>query len=135
MPPDLNRTHLHVLQILWDAGRPLKPAEIEENFDWPIENATLRSTLRVLIDRGHVEREKRGKAYLYRPIREKRSALSELFSGLAEVFSGGSKAGLLAQLLQDESLTPAEIRELESIAAQAVPDKLTKPNTTKKSRS
>ncbi|MEM7013791.1 MAG: hypothetical protein AAF585_20195 [Verrucomicrobiota bacterium] len=40
--PDLNRTHLHVLQILWDSDEPMKPAEIEERFDWSIENATLR---------------------------------------------------------------------------------------------
>lgn len=114
--PDLNRTHLHVLQILWDADGPLKPGEIEERFDWPIENATLRSTLRVLIDRGEIEREKVGKAFVYRPKREKGNALSDLFSGLAQVFSGGSRSGLLAQLLQDDSLTPDEIRELESIA-------------------
>lgn len=114
--PDFNRTHLHVLQILWDADAPLKPSEIEEEFDWPIENATLRSVLRVLVERGEIEREKSGKAFVYRPKREKQNALSDVFSGLARVFSGGSRAGLLAQLLQDDSLTPDEIRELESIA-------------------
>ena len=119
--PDLNRTHLHVLQILWDADGPLKPGDIEERFDWPIENATLRSVLRVLVERGEIEREKVGKAYVYRPTRAKRNALSEVFSGLAQVFSGGSRAGLLAQLLQDDSLTSDEIRELESIAKLSEP--------------
>lgn len=114
--PDLSRTHLHVLQILWDAGEPLKPAQLEERFQWPIENATLRSVLRVLMERGEVQREKRGKAYVYLPQREKRRALAELFSGLAEVFSSGSRVGLIAQLLQDQSLRPDELRELRQIA-------------------
>jgi len=117
--PDLSRTHLHVLQILWDSAEPLKPAEIEERFQWPIENATLRSVLRVLMERGDVEREKLGKAYVYRPKQEKRRALSELFAGLAAVFSSGSRAGLIAQLLQEQSLSAEEIAELKAIAAAA----------------
>ncbi|MFT5470913.1 MAG: BlaI family penicillinase repressor [Verrucomicrobiales bacterium] len=116
--PDFNRTQLHVLQILWDAEGPMKPSDIEERFDWPIENATLRSVLRVLVERGEIEREKLGKAFVYRPRNEKRRTLSNVFSGLARVFSGGSRAGLLAQLLQDDSLTRDEIRELEAIATE-----------------
>ncbi|MEM7144911.1 MAG: BlaI/MecI/CopY family transcriptional regulator [Verrucomicrobiota bacterium] len=114
--PHLNRSQLHVLQILWDAKQPLKPAEIQERFAWPIENATLRSILRVLLERGDLQREKLGKAYRYKPAREKQSALSDLLGGLANVFSSGSRAGLLAQLLQDDSLSPEEVRELTRIA-------------------
>lgn len=120
--PDLRRTHLHVLQILWDAGEPLKPAQIEERFQWPIENATLRSVLKLLVERGEIEREQIGKAFHYRPARKKRNALSDLITGLAEVFSGGSKAGLIAQLLEDESLSPEEIQQLKDIAARRNPD-------------
>lgn len=113
--PDLSRTHLHVLQILWDADQPLKPAEIEERFQWPVENATLRSVLRVLMERGEVTRKKQSRAYVYLPLRKKTNALSEMFTGLAEIFSSGSRAGLIAQLLQDESLTEDEVRELKEL--------------------
>ncbi len=101
---------------MWDAGVPLKPSAIEEKFQWPVENATLRSVLRVLMERGEVTREKQGRAYVYLPRRKKGNALSELFTGLAEVFFSGSRTGLIAQLLQDESLTESEVRELKKIA-------------------
>ncbi len=114
--PHLNRAHLHVLQILWNADRPLKPAEIEERFEWPIENATLRSVLRVLVERGELQRGKSGKAFVYQPKRQKIHALSDLLAGLSKVFSSGSRVGLLAQLLQEDSLTPEEVRELSEIA-------------------
>ena len=114
--PDFNRTQLHIMQILWAAEDGLKPAEIEEQFDWDIDNATLRSVLRVLMERGEVEREKRGKAYYYRSAKQKDRALSSWLSGLAEVFAVGSRAGLLAQLLQDESLSPEDREALEKIA-------------------
>lgn len=115
---DLRRSHLHALQILWEAGEALKPSQIEERFQWPIENATLRSVLMVLVDRGELARERIGKAYYYRPARPKRSALSELAAGLAEVFSGGSKSELLAQLLQDESLSADDLRFLKRAAGK-----------------
>lgn len=116
--PDFNRTHLHVLQILWEAGEALKPGEIEARFRWPIENATLRSVLRTMMERGELEREKRGKAYIYRPRQEPRRTLSKLMAGLAEVFAGGSRTGLLAQLLDDSALSPAELRELQRLAGK-----------------
>ncbi|MEM7013792.1 MAG: BlaI/MecI/CopY family transcriptional regulator [Verrucomicrobiota bacterium] len=72
-----------------------------------------------MMERGEIERKRIGKAFVYRPKREKGNALSDVFNGLARVFSGGSRAGLLAQLLQDQSLTPEEIRELKAIASKS----------------
>ena len=115
--PNLSRNQLHAMQILWDAGEPLKPVEIEARFQWPIENATLRSVLRVLLERGEVSRTKSGRAFLYSPAIKKQNALSQLVSGLAEVFASGSRKGLVAQLLQDEALSPEDIEELKAIAA------------------
>ena len=103
------------MQILWDSTEPLKPAQIEERFRWPIENATLRSVLKVLLDQGEVERQKAGRAFLYSPRKKKSRALSELVSGLAEVFSAGSKTGLVAQLIQEDSLSDEEARELQML--------------------
>ena len=114
--PDFNRTQLHVMQILWDAEESLKPGEIEERFDWKIDNATLRSVLKVLLERGELNREQKGKAYFYFPVEKRQSALSTLMAGVAKVFTKGSKAGLIAQLLQDTSLTDEERKTLEQLA-------------------
>ena len=130
--PDFNRTQLHVMQILWAADDALKPGEIESQFSWPIENATLRSVLAVMLERGDIQREKRGKAFHYFPGRDKSSAISDIFSGLARVFGSGSRVGLLAQLIQDKSLSPDEIRQLREIA-DSLPE--TNPSTTEKPKS
>ncbi len=109
------------MQILWESEDSLKPGEIEERFDWEIDNATLRSVLRVLVERGELVRKQRGRAYYYRPAQKKQRALSTWLSGLAEVFAGGSKAGLIAQLLQDSSLSEEDRAALEKISAGAEP--------------
>lgn len=114
--PDFNRTQLHVMQILWNSEKPLKPSEIDSLFEWPIENATLRSVLAVMMERGDIDRKKHGKAFHYFPRREKASAIADMLSGLAKIFDSGSRIGLIAQLVQEDSLTKEEVQLLQEIA-------------------
>jgi len=81
-----------------------------------MENATLRSVLALMLKRGDLDREKRGKAFYYFPKKEKTTAVSDMLSGLARLFGGGSRVGLLSQLLQEDSLTDEEIRQLQELA-------------------
>jgi len=114
---DLNPVELEVLGILW-GGAPLKPAEIEAAYSQPIENATLRSVLRGLVEKGFLKRERVGKAYYYRPAKAARSVRRSLTDRLASVFADGSRLGLIAQLIKDEKLTPAQVRELQKLAEE-----------------
>ena len=113
---ELNKNELEAMRILWKNG-PLKPAEIQHRFSWPIENATLRSVLRVLMDKAHIKRHKKGKAYYYQPKASRRGVFSKMARRMAEVFSAGSAADLIAQLIKTERLTKEEIQELQQIAA------------------
>ncbi len=112
---DLSNTQLEVLRVLWDHGA-LKPGEIQEHFSWPIENATLRSVLRKLCESGHVQRHKQGRAYVYRAATSHRALLSRMVRRMAQVFSGGSSAEFISQLIETEKLSPDEIAELRRIA-------------------
>ena len=111
----LNRNELEAMRVLWERGA-LKPAAIQEDFSWPIENPTLRSVLRVLMDKGLVIRRKKGKAYYYRAKARQRSVLKDMSQRMADVFTGGSAAGLIAQLIKTEKLSIEEIEELRRIA-------------------
>ena len=112
---DLNPAELEALGILW-ADSPLKPAQIEEAFSYRIENATLRSVLRGLVEKGYLKRERDGKAYFYKPAKTPRAVRRKLTARLASVFAEGSRMGLIAQLIKDEKLSAEQIRELERIA-------------------
>ncbi|MCZ6652583.1 MAG: BlaI/MecI/CopY family transcriptional regulator, partial [Planctomycetota bacterium] len=113
----LNQNELEVMRILWQDG-PLKPAEIQERFSWEIENATLRSVLRLLMDKGKVGRRKQGKAYHYRARVKRSTQLSQTARRLAFVFAGGSAGDLILELVKSEKLTPQEIDELRRVAAR-----------------
>ncbi|MEN6625639.1 MAG: BlaI/MecI/CopY family transcriptional regulator [Candidatus Sumerlaeia bacterium] len=113
---ELNRNEMEAMRILWQ-GEPLKPAQIQERFAWPIENATLRSVLGQLVEKSLAARDKRGKAFFYKATGSRRGMFSRAARRMAQVFTGGSTADLIAQLIKNEKLSKAEIEELRRIAA------------------
>ena len=111
----LNRNELEALRILWDVGE-LKPPDVEAQFAWDIDNGTLRSVLKVLMNKGLVARRKSGKAYYYKAARSREGVLSRVARQMAHVFANGSTAGLIAELIKSEPLSPGELAELRRIA-------------------
>lgn len=106
---------LEVMEALWQHSW-MKPAEIQEVYPRPIRNAALRSLLLVLLEKGHVEREQRGKAYYYRAKTKKQGSLKSMADRLATVFFGGNRKALIAALVEQEKFTESEIEELKKIA-------------------
>lgn len=108
---------LEVMQVLWKHGA-LKPADIQAKFPRPIQNAALRSVLLVLLEKGHVTREKSGKAYFYKAKTPRQRTFQSMLKQLTQVFCGGSTKALIAQLIENEKLSDEEIRELQNLARQ-----------------
>ena len=111
----LNKNELEAMRVLW-VLREAKPGEIEDAFAWPIDNGTLRSVLKVLMEKDLVLRRKVGKAYYYVPKKSREGVLSRMTRQMAEIFAGGSAADLIAQLIKTEKLSPDDLAELRRIA-------------------
>lgn len=116
----LTPAEVEVMQVLWDSG-PLKPAEIQEKFPRPIQNAALRSLLLVLLEKGHVRRRKDGKAYYYEATTPRDSAFRNMVRRIADAFFGGSTVSLVAELVKEEELNAEDLRDLQKIASAGVP--------------
>lgn len=112
---------LEVMQILWDHGEQ-KPAEIQERFSRDIKNAALRSYLSILLDKGHVKRRLKGKAYFYRAKTKQTSAFRTKLRELVDGFCGGSTESLLMNLLRNEKLSDEELLELKRLAEKPADD-------------
>ena len=117
---ELNENEREALRVLWELDEA-KPAEIQNLFGWEIENATLRSVLRNLIDKGFASRRKDGKAYFYKALSRRSSLFGQAMQRMAEIFTGGSKAGLILELLRREKLSPEELAALQAIARDQRP--------------
>ena len=115
----LNKNELEVMCILWEYGE-LKPAQVQEQYPEPIKNATLRSILRALVEKGHVVRKKKGKAYFYKAKTTHRNHLLRTFKFMARIFTGGSTTHLIAQLIKNETLSSKEKEELKKILEDTI---------------
>jgi BlaI family transcriptional regulator, penicillinase repressor len=110
---------LEVMKVLWDHG-PLNPNQMQDRFPRPIQNATLRSALVVLLEKGHVSRRKVGRSYVYQARTPQQNTFQKMVRRLTDVFCGGSPATLIAQLIKTENLTKKDIVELQRIAEQKI---------------
>jgi len=106
---------LEIMQVLWDHGT-LSPPEIQQNFSRPINNATLRSLLMILVEKGHLQREKVGKRYYYTAVTRKENTLQTMLSRIIDTFYEGSSTALITQLMKSEELSEDDIKELKKVA-------------------
>jgi predicted transcriptional regulator len=112
----LNKNELEALRILWERDES-KPTDIQAHFSWSIENATLRSVLINLVEKGYVTRKLQGKAFYYSARIPKATLLETTVQGLARVFAGGSTRELVAQLVETSDIKPADLKLISQTAA------------------
>ena len=104
---------LEVLKILWEKG-PATVRDVMEILNQRRERAytSVMSLLNVMVDKGLLDREPHGRAYLYRAKVKRRSTLGGMVSDLLGRAFEGSTSSLIAHLLEESH--PSE-EELEAI--------------------
>lgn len=118
--PQLSRREREVMDIVHGLG-DATAADIRERMTDPPTNAAVRSTLRILVEKGHLEYREDGPRYVYSATvsgdRARRSALRHVL----ETFFGGSVQGAVAALLELEEarLLPEDRRRLKEMIDRA----------------
>ena len=77
--------------------------------------ATVRTILRILEDKGHLEHSKRGREFIYRPTRPRQSAGRSAMRRVLSTFFDGSLEKAVAAHLSDADATPSK-EELTRLA-------------------
>lgn len=113
--PRFTQGELEVMRILWAHGE-LKPAEIQGRFPRKITNSTLRSYLAILLDKGHLDRRRVGKAYHYRTKTRRDSAFRTMLRDLTRVCCDGSVDVLICHLIRSEKLSEEDLLELKRLS-------------------
>lgn len=110
-PPDLSRRERQVMHALYAAGEATVNEILDEMVD-PPTYSSVRATLRVLEEKGHVEHEADGRRYLYRPTVEpekaRRAALAEV---VRTHFDGSAEHAAAALLRMSDTRLPEDTVE------------------------
>jgi predicted transcriptional regulator len=112
--PPLGDLEHEILTILWKGGE-MTAAEVRGHVARKLQDATIRTVLRRLEEKGYVVHTVEAGTFIYRPKESSDSAAADALKGILDRFCGGSIERAL-QALVDAALV--EPRQLVAIAGR-----------------
>ena len=107
-----------VMEILW-RNHPLAADEVVAALadrDWA--EATVKTLLNRLLNKGAIEADNVGRRYLYSPVLRRDAWVQQQSEGLLARLFGGRVAPLVAHFSERGQLTPADIAELKRLVSE-----------------
>jgi predicted transcriptional regulator len=105
-----------VMQVLWNA-HPLAAEEIVAALgdarQW--QEATVKTLLNRLLNKGAIAAVKEGRRYLYSPLLQRDAYVHAQSQDLLDRLFGGRLAPLVAHFSEREALSPDDIKELKQL--------------------
>ena len=112
----LGRVQLRIMQVLWDR-REASAREVTDalNRDGAVAHSTVQTLLRQMEAKGAVGHRADDRTFVYFPLVDAPSVTRGATRDLIERVFGGSAAGLIAHLLKEERIPPAELRQIRKL--------------------
>jgi predicted transcriptional regulator len=105
---------LRLLQILWRIGGGTIE-DIVKSENPPPNYKTVQTLLRIMERKGQVDHSQDGRAFVFRPLVGPRDLRRLSIRELVSKYFTGSPTELVVELLRDERISRAELRELENL--------------------
>lgn len=111
-----SESEMQVLSALWDDA-PQTAADLTRRIGtingWT--QATVKTLLARLVQKGAVTAEADGRRYLYRPAIDRAEAVGEESQRFVDRLFGGRVSPMIAHLAEREALSDADIAEIEAL--------------------
>jgi BlaI family penicillinase repressor len=107
----LTQREMEIMSVLWDR-REATAEEVRRRLSDGLHDSTVRTLLRVLESKGYVRHRVEGKAYLYSAIVERGQVERGAVRSLLRRFFDGSAEALVVRLIEDEHLTPRQLKAM-----------------------
>jgi predicted transcriptional regulator len=111
----LTPLELEIMNVLWETG-PANVQTVQANLQGrELAYTTVQTMLNVLERKGRVKRRMKDRAFLYRPVLTRQSAVTQAVGDMIDRFFGGSTEGLLLNLVESRQLTAEKLAEIQQI--------------------
>ncbi len=117
---DLSRRERQIMTVIYARGEA-SAADVWQGMPDPPSKTAVRTLLRILEDKGHLRHEKRGRQFIYHPLRARRRAGQSALEGVLKTFFDGSlEKAVAAHLAQpDAKIGTEELSRLEALIDEA----------------
>ena len=110
-PLPLTKLELQIMQVIWREGAGTV-AEVQDSLDQQLAYTTVQTMLNILLRKGKLKRELRGRAFVYKPVVTHAKASLQAARDLIDRMFGGSSEELVMSLIKSRQLNPEKIAEL-----------------------
>jgi BlaI family transcriptional regulator, penicillinase repressor len=116
----LTPLELEIMKVLWETG-PAAVQTVQERLapGRTLAYNTVQTMLNVLLRKGKVRRESRGRAFLYEPVVSRTQASRQAVSDLVHRMFDGSAESLVLSLVEARQLTPEKLAELSALLEES----------------
>jgi BlaI family transcriptional regulator, penicillinase repressor len=103
-----------VMHAVWDAGpSPVEAVHYVVSRNRKLKEATIRTILRRLEQKGYLRHDIQGRAYVYRAVEPARSLAARAVRQIIDRFCRGSVEELVSGMVEAKVLTKSELETLE----------------------
>lgn len=111
----LTPLELQIMNALWEKGPSTVQAVQEELPGERLAYTTVQTMLNILERKGRVKRRLIGKAYEYRPVLSRETAIREALGDMLDRMFGGSVDALLMTLVKNRQLDAPKLSRLQEL--------------------
>lgn len=118
--PILTDAELRLMNVIWARGASTVNDVLEAlDHDPPLAYSTVLTTLRILEEKGYLDHQKDGRAFVYSPCVPREEAQQSALQSLLSRFFSGSAELLVHNLLSQEKLNRSELKRLKKMIGEA----------------
>jgi len=117
---DLSRRERQIMELFFQNGA-LSANQVTELLPDNPSNATVRTLLRILEDKGQLQHEKKGRQFIYSTVAQHGTTSRNVFKDMLNTFFKGSLTDAVATFINDPDteMTAVELEELEALVKKA----------------
>lgn len=116
-----------IMEQLWEL-RAATSEQIRAQLPDESHDSTIRTMLRILEDKGFVSHRREGRSFVFEPLVPREKVQRKTLGHVIRRFFSGSPHDLVLRLLEDEQLSPADLKSLmRQTSAKAASPKKRRP--------
>lgn len=119
----LTPLELEIMAVLWNVGAASVQTVQEKLHGRNLAYTTVQTMLSVLHRKRRVARRMKERAYVYRPLVSRQSAIKEALDEMLGRFFGGSVDGLVLSMVETQHLTPEKLKRIQEIIDRSEKDR------------
>lgn len=120
---ELTKTEWEVMKICWDKGKSSARVIYEESLkEKNRKYITIKNMLDLLVKKNYLQREKFGPIWLYKPIKNKKDAISAAIKNFITFILNGEIAPILKHIVEHKKIYKSDLEKFRKMIDQMEDD-------------